>query len=103
MLPKRSMQQNQEFEGPKCHVQFILWLLNNVLDYMIDNRFDKNMVDVFTFGGSKKILPLLLEGFTLVSGRDSNFYGDFNKIKLIEHNCIKFYDLQNYFEAESAN
>ena len=28
------------FEGPKCHVKFLLWALQNVIDYKLDWRND---------------------------------------------------------------
>ena len=39
-LPLRNTQMLKIFEGPTCHVKFILWALQNVTDYKVDNRTD---------------------------------------------------------------
>lgn len=48
------------FEGPNAHIEFMVWLLSNVTDYTKDSRTNAKFVNVFTFNGSYKELPLLL-------------------------------------------
>jgi len=97
-LPLRNTQMLKIFEGPTCHVKFILWALQNVTDYKMDNRLDQTMLNVFTVGGSSKEFPILLRGFVQVAGRDVHFFGDLNRIKCLWHDNIKFYDLANFFD-----
>mgnify|MGYP006090974431 FL=1 len=91
------------FEGRNCHLKFILWILQNLLDYKIDKRADLSMVSVFTVGGSNRELPWLMRGFVQLTGRDTHFFGDMNKIKCLWHDNIKFYDLANFFENQSIS
>ena len=39
-LPLKQEHIAKFFEGPKCHVQFLLWAMQNVTDYKKDNRED---------------------------------------------------------------
>ena len=91
------------FEGRNCHLKFLLWILQNLVDYKIDNRIDFSMVSVFTVGGSNREMPWLVRGFVLLTGRDTHFFGDLNKLKCIWHENIKFYDLANFFENKSIS
>lgn len=89
------------FEGKNCHLKFLLWILQNLVDYKIDNRIDLSMVSVFTIGGSNREMPWLMRGLVLLTGRDTHFFGDLNKLKCIWHENIKFYDLANFFENKT--
>jgi len=51
-LPLRSQQILKVFDGPKCHLKFLLWALQNVAEYKVDKRKDFTMLHFFTFGGS---------------------------------------------------
>ena len=51
-LPIKNSQIYKVFEGPKCHLKFLLWALQNVAEYKIDNRKDNTKLNMFTFGGS---------------------------------------------------
>ena len=98
-LPFKSQQILKVFEGPKCHIKFLLWALQNVAEYKIDNRKDNTKLNLFTFGGSHKEFPVLLRGFAQLSGRDAHFFGDLNRIKCLWHENIKFFDLANFFDT----
>ena len=100
-LPIKNSQIYKVFEGQKCHVKFLLWALQNVAEYKIDNRKDTSKLNMFTFGGSNKEFPVLLRGFAQLSGRDAHFFGDLNRIKCLWHENIKFFDLQNFFDSAS--
>ena len=63
-LPLKGAQFTKIFEGTKCHLKFLLWALQNVAEYKIDNRKDNTKLNLFTFGGSKKELPILLRGLS---------------------------------------
>ena len=101
-LPIKNSQIYKVFEGPKCHLKFLLWALQNVAEYKIDNRKDNTKLNMFTFGGSQKEFPILLRGFSQLSGRDAHFFGDLNRIKCLWHENIKFFDLANFFDTGSV-
>jgi hypothetical protein len=102
-LPLKNNLITKIFDGPKCHIKFLLWALQNVTDYKIDNRIDMSQLNIFTVNGSKKAFPLLLRGLVQLSGRDAHFFGDLNKIKCLWHDNIKFYDLCNFFEDQTLD
>lgn len=97
-LPNKNNQMTKIFEGEKCHIKFLLWALQNVTDYKVDNRIDQSLLSIFTIGGAKREFPILLRGLVQLSGRDAHFFGDLNKVRCLWHDNIKFYDLCNYFE-----
>ena len=100
-LPNQSNQVLKVFEGKNCALQFVLWLLSNVLDYKIDNRIDPSSVVIFTIGGAEHDLPCLLRELIKVCGRDVSFFGDLGKVKSMWHECIRFIDLNNFFEFKT--
>ena len=102
-LPLRSKKILKIFEGPKCHIRFLLWALQNVAEYKIDNRKDYTKLNFFTFNGSQKEFPILLRGFAQLAGRDVHFFGDLNRIKCLWHENIKFFDLANFFDTNTVN
>ena len=61
-LPMKNTQMTKILEGEKCHLKFILWALQNVTDYKLDQRNDQTMFNIFTVGGAKREFPLLLRG-----------------------------------------
>ena len=63
-LPIKNSQISKVFEGQKCHLKFLLWALQNVAEYKIDNRKDNTKLNIFTFGGSHKEFPVLLRGLS---------------------------------------
>lgn len=79
----------------------MIWLLSNTIDYSRDARQDLKIVHIFTVNGSIKEFPLLLKGFVSITGRDSHFMGDLNKMKSLCHENIRFLDLKNFFEDKS--
>lgn len=85
------------FTGSKCHLKFLLWALQNVTDYKVDNRIDQTILNIFTIGGSTKEFPVLLRALVQLSGKDSHFFGDLNKIRCLWHDNIKFFDFCNFF------
>lgn len=87
------------FEGPKCHLKFLLWALQNVAEYKIDNRKDCSKLNMFTFGGATKEFPVMLRGMAQLAGRDAHFFGDLNRVKCMWHENIKFFDLANIFDT----
>jgi len=97
-LPLKNSQMLKIFEGPHCHVKFLLWALQNVTDYKMDARADQTLLNIYTIGGSTKEMPLLLRGMVQLAGRDTHFFGDLNRLKCLWHENIKFYDLLNFFE-----
>ena len=56
------------------------------------------MVSIFTLGGSSKEIPWLIKAFVSIAGRDTYFFGDINKVKVLWHEHIKFFDLNNFFD-----
>jgi len=88
------------FSGINCVQKFIVWLLQNLIDYKFDNRLDSSVVSVFTVGGSHREMPWLMRGFVQLTGRDTHFFGDINKIKSIWNEGIRFFDLLNYFDNQ---
>lgn len=89
------------FEGSKCHVKFLLWALQNVIDYKVDARNDQTIFNIITIGGAVKEIPFILRAMVMLSGRDAHFFGDLNKVRYLWHENIKFMDLKNYFEHSS--
>jgi hypothetical protein len=74
---------NKVFQGKNCHIKFLLWIFQNILDYKFDSRCDLKQLSIFTIGGSQRELPWILRGFTKISGKDTFFFGDVNKVKTI--------------------
>ena len=79
-------------------MEFLLWILQNIITYKVDARLDSCMVCIYTIGGAHKELPWVMRGLVQITGRETHFYGDINKIKCIFYEGIKFYDLLNYFD-----
>ena len=102
-LPNKPNHILKVFEGNNCHIKFVLWLLSNCIDYKIDNRIDSSKLSVFSLGGSEREMPWLLRALVQLTGRDTHFYGDINKVKCIWHECIRFYDLNNFFDGKTLD
>ena len=98
-LPLRSSQIMKVFEGPKCHCKFLLWALQNVAEYKVDSRKDNTRLNFFTFNGSSREFPILLRGLAQMTGRDTHFFGDLNRLKCFWHENIKFFDLAAFFDT----
>lgn len=96
-LPNKRYGELKIFEGDNCHIKFLLWTLQNLQDYKIDNRIDQRQLSIFTLNGTHKELPWLMRGLVKLTGRDTHFFGDLNKVKSLQHENISFYDLENYF------
>jgi hypothetical protein len=43
-------------------MKFILWLLQNIINYKVDARLISCMVQVYTLGGAYKELPWIMNG-----------------------------------------
>ena len=88
------------FEGLNAHIEFMVWLLSNVIDYTKDSRSNSRFINIFTFNGTYKELPQLLIALVQIVGRDAHFIGDMGKLKVIWYENVRFYDLTNYFDGK---
>jgi hypothetical protein len=50
-FPLRNSKIIKTFDGPKCHIKFLLWVFQNVIEYKIDTRRDQTLLSIFTVGG----------------------------------------------------
>lgn len=84
------------FESP---THFLVWLLQKVINYKKDARSQSQFVNIFTLGGSTHELPVILNAFVSVVGRDVHFIGDPCKPLMVWYENIRFFDLLRYFEG----
>lgn len=56
----KRLEQLQVFAGRNCLLKFLLWVLNNLVDYKVEKRNDWKQLSIFTIGGCEKELPWLL-------------------------------------------
>ncbi len=98
-LPQPLQKVFKIFSGPNAPALFIVWLLQNVMNYQKDARQQSRFVNVFTIKGSTKMLPEVLRALVSIVGRDAHFIGDINKVKLVWYENVRFFDLSNYFDG----
>jgi len=84
------------FEGA---TNFIVWLLQKAVNYKKDARSQSQFVNFFTLGGSISELPVIMNAFVSVVGRDVHFIGDPCKPLMVWYENIRFFDLLRYFEG----
>jgi len=93
----------QEFTGPNCEHELVMWLLLNVVDYNKDARRDSRIVHIFTRrqGGCRKEIKSIFHALVQIAGRDSRMIGEFEKPKKAEFENIRFLDLGSYLDNDA--